>query len=177
MREALARESPGDPDARRGLAESRYHLGALLARTPGPRARGRADLPRGRATSSESLVAEARGRPELRADLARSLNNLGLLLADDGRDAEAQAAFREAAAIAGGARRGPDPGAAGHRWQRARALEQPRGPAPGGRTGPTRPRRPSTRRATLLEALAADFPAVPDYRRDLASVHNNLGLL
>jgi serine/threonine-protein kinase len=174
VREGLARESPGDQDLRRGLAEGRYHLGALLART-GDREPGDERAYLDAVAIQRGLVAKARGRVEHRVDLARSLNNLGLLLADGGRVEEALDAFREAVSLLddqGGAL----PEAAGQRWQRARALsnlgmllretkdlagaESALGQA-----------------CALLRGLAADFPDVRDYRRDLASVYNNLGLL
>src|SRR5262249_31136021 len=96
--EALAVESPADPNLRRGLADARYHLGALLARA---RARGPEDEAAYLAAVAiqRELVAGARGGNELRTDLARSLNNLGLLLADHGRVGEAVDAVREAVSL------------------------------------------------------------------------------
>ena len=174
LREGLAREASGDADAPQAVAESRYHLGALLARL---RDRGPEDERSYRAALDiqRGMVGGARGRPELRGNLARYLNNFGLLLADDGRDAEAEAAFREAAGIAEDLSRA-DPGVAGHRWQWARALNNLGVRLPAAERA-DEAEAALTRARGLLEALRADFPAVPDYRRDLASVHSNLGRL
>ena len=174
LREGLARESPAIADARQAVAESRYHLGALLARL---RDRGPEDERSYRAALDiqRSTVGARGARPELRGNLARYLNNFGLLLADDGRDAEAEAAFREAAAIAEELSRA-DPGVAGHRWQWARALNNLGVRLPAAERADEAEAALTPARG-LLEALRADFPAVPDYRRDLASVHSNLGRL
>jgi eukaryotic-like serine/threonine-protein kinase len=172
--EALARESPADPEARRALAAGRYHLATVLARTRG-RAPEDEQTYRAAVQIQQDLVSGARDRPELRADLARSLNNLGLLLADDGRVAEAQAAFREAAALLK-APAGARPGAAGHRWQRARVLSN-LGVLLLGAKDLSGAEAALRQAHTLLDALAEAFPSVLDYRRDRASVLNNLGLL
>src|SRR5262249_22874761 len=68
LREALARAAPDDVGARDALAESRYHLGALLART---RDRGPEDEQayRDALRIQRGLVADARGRPEHREKL------------------------------------------------------------------------------------------------------------
>ena len=67
---------PPIPDARQALAEGRYHLGASAGTAPGPRARGRADLPRGPGHPAEHWSpgrgpARAAGRPGALAEQPR----------------------------------------------------------------------------------------------------------
>jgi serine/threonine-protein kinase len=173
LRESLAGAEPGSLEARDALAESRDHLGALLART---RDRGSEDERAFRAALGvrRGLVADARARPEHRAKLGRTLNNLGLLLRDAGDEAGAEGAFTEAASILADLA-AASPSVPGYRWQWARALNnlgvvlRPRG------LDPARP--PAERACDLLERLAADFPGVVDYRRELMAARSNLGRL
>src|SRR5262249_17146742 len=156
------RAAPDDVGARDALAESRYHLGALLART---RDRGPEDEQayRDALRIQRGLVADARGRPEHREKLGRTLNNLGLLLRDAGDADGAEQASLEAVPPQG-ARAAPSPGGPGYRWQWARALVNLGVVQTAAR--PDRARAALEQACGLLEALAADFPGVTDYRRE-----------
>ena len=174
LREELAAATPSDTENERSLAQTRYHLGALLAKLQ------RADQKdeeayRAALKVQEKLVAGARDRPEHRRELARSLNNLGILLRDTGRFPEAEREFREALAIeqelAHTSHTIP-----GDRWQLAQVsnnlgvlLRD---------TGQNIEAESACEKARVLqEELAADFPHVPVYRSGLAATQNNLGLL
>lgn len=173
-RERLARERPKDLAERHAAAESRYHLGVLLARMGG---RGSEDEStyREAVRSQEALVTDARDRPELRQSLARFLNNLGLLLKANGEVGKAENAFRESISILEVlvARDRPAPT---DRWQLARA-----------RANLAETLRVATRKKEAealclkaresLAALLNDYPDLPDYRHELAATLNNLGLI
>jgi eukaryotic-like serine/threonine-protein kinase len=174
IRARLAGLTPAVPLDHEALAESRYHLGTLLARLPG---RGPADEQayREAVTLQSQLVASARSEPASRGKLVRYLNNLGILMSEAGRRDEAEAHFREALALLELLLAG-DPALPAARWQMARTeanlavlLRA------SGRDGEAESR---LRRALELQNhLAADFPGVPEYRHELAAILNNLGLL
>jgi serine/threonine protein kinase len=172
LREQIA-QAP-DPSAldRRALADSRYQLGAVLARRgagPSEEAAYQAAL-----EVLQKLVRENAGRPELRTRLARIRNNLGMLQNESGHAQDAEATFREtldqlSSSIEGaGALPGP-------RWQFARAANNL------GTLLQTRNRDEAGRELEqarlLLGKLAAEFPAVAQYRQELAMAEYNLGLL
>jgi serine/threonine-protein kinase len=174
LHERLAADHPERLGFQQGLAESRYHLGTVLARLPG-RQREDEDAYRAAVKIQESLVAATRGQPDARRKLARSLNNLGLLLADAGRVDEAESHYREAAKIQQ-ALLAEDAQAPGNRWHLARSeanlavLLQA--------TGRLRDAEERFKQARDLQArLVADFPNIPDYRHELAASLYNLGLL
>jgi serine/threonine-protein kinase len=170
----LAQALPEGVADRQALAESQYHLGALLARTAGRRAEDE-NIYREAVRLQQALVTDARDRPEVRRSLARYLNNLGLLLAASGSETEAEAAYREAlsileALVAVGMPMPAD------RWLLARVR------ANLAMTLRTSMRRDEAELLYLkaresLESLHSDFPDLPDYRHELASTLNNLGLL
>jgi eukaryotic-like serine/threonine-protein kinase len=173
-RERLALKHPDDSGDRQALADSRYHLGALVARLRGRRAEQESAY-RTALRLQEALVAASRDRPESRRKLARYLNNLAILLKDTGRTREAEDNWREAVKIQRGSAAGPF-ASPGDRWQLARSLsnlavllkETER---------PDEAETMSLEAEKLQSGLVTDFPDVPDYRHDLASIQNNLGLL
>ena len=176
FRTELAAQRPTDTAIRGALAQSRYHLGAVLARVPG---RGPEDerLYHEAIDGQKRLLAENREHPDLeqRGRLARSLNNMGLMLREGGRIDEAEGALEEAKSLLDNLVAAA-PNSPGHRWQRSRAmgnlgvLRQAQG-----RTGTAEKLLDEARKELL--PLTVDYPSIPDYRRDLASVFNNLGRL
>ena len=174
LRLRLVAEHPDDPTARQDLADSRYHLGTLLARLPDRRHEDE-DAYREAVRIQGDLVAKTRSRVEARRKLARMLNNLALLLAEAGRSDEAESLYREALTIQE-AFHAADPDKPGDRWQLARTesnlgvLFQ--------RIGHSSDAEERLEHARdLMKRLAADWPDVPDYRHELASILNNLGLV
>jgi serine/threonine-protein kinase len=174
IREGLAAEQPADPIRRGALAESRYHLGTVLARVS---KRGPDDerIYREAIEEQKRLLAETRQHPEQQGKLARFLNNLGILLRDGGRIDDAQAALDEAKLLLDELITS-SPNNPGHRWQRARTLNN-LGSLWQARGSPDRTESLLDKARKELLPLVADYPSVPEYRRDLASVWYNLGLV
>ena len=140
----------------------------------GPTLRGRGGLPRS-VRKQEELVASSRDNPGYRRKRGRYLNNLGKLLASTGRLAEAEAKYREAAAVVEGlVTKGPP--TPGDHWLLAQCHANL---AMALRTGGRHDEAEAACRKAraLVEKLQADFPDVPDYRHELAAILNNLGLL
>ncbi len=176
LRAAVAGLEPlaaDDPDDARALSAARYQLGTLLARL---RDRSGEDemAYRQAIQDQEALAATPSSAPEAKRDLARYLNNLGILLA--GSDpAAAEATFRRALAIQDEiqARSATN---AGFRWQRARTWNNLANLLfRGRRPDQAAPFYELARKG--FESLVFDFPDVPDYRRELAMMLNNLGEL
>ncbi|WP_435009259.1 protein kinase domain-containing protein [Tundrisphaera lichenicola] len=172
-RKALASEFPDDQDDARALAATRYQLGTLLARL---KDRGAEDESAYRSAieEQEALIARPEATLEARRELARYLNNLGILQAGAEPD-KAEATFRRAMKIQDELE-AQSLGNAGFRWQRARtrnnlAILLSRA----GQVDDAGPLYDQAR--TGLDSLSADFPSVPDYRREEAMTLNNLGLL
>jgi tetratricopeptide (TPR) repeat protein/tRNA A-37 threonylcarbamoyl transferase component Bud32 len=172
LRRALARATFSEED-RRALADSRYQLGTVLARLPGRRHEQEQAYREAIETQSAS-VAWSGARSEDRVALGRYLNNLGMLLAPDRPD-EAEARFKEALQIEQSLVK-ESPGLPGPRWQLGRAAnnlgtllvkDDGRRDEGEGLLQHARER---------LDSLAAEFPNVPQYRRELASIHYNLAL-
>jgi tetratricopeptide (TPR) repeat protein/tRNA A-37 threonylcarbamoyl transferase component Bud32 len=174
LRTELAAGAAPRADDVQALADSRYQLGALLARRG---ARGDADAEAYRAALQVQvgLARQYADRPDFQSRLARYRNNYGMLQRASGHTPEAEQTFRDTLALLARAAHGPNalPGA---RWQTARAasnlgvllLESQRA---------DEARTQLDRADSLLKTLTAEFPAVPQYRQDHASVLYNLGLL
>ncbi|MGO9599209.1 MAG: protein kinase domain-containing protein, partial [Isosphaeraceae bacterium] len=163
-----------DPDDRQGLADTRYHLAVLASRLQGRRSEDESFY-REALRMQETLVASSRENPAFRRKLARTLDNLGKLLASTGRLDEAEAAYREAAAVVEGLV-ATGPAAAGDKWLLAQChANLAMALRAAGRFDEAEAACLKAR--SLEEALRADFPDVPDYRYELASILNNLGLL
>jgi serine/threonine-protein kinase len=174
LSEQLANENPQDSTHRQTLAESRYHLAALLAKLPGRRKEDEAEY-RKSIRMQEALVAESRSRPETRRKLARYLNNLALLLASTGQVREAEDLYRESSAILE-AFVASDVRSPGDRWQLARTYTNLSMLFRGTRR-PDEADSICLKAQALQKSLRADFPDVPDYRYDLSATLNNLGLI
>lgn len=174
LRTELAAGANARPDDLQALADSRYQLGALLARR-GAKGAADAEAYRTAIKAQEGLAREYADRPEYRSRLARYRNNYGMLQKASGQTTEAEATFRETLAMLAPSLEGPG-ALPGPRWQAARSasnlgallLE----------TGRSDKAVEELRRAhDVVKTLAAEFPAVPQYQQDLASVDYNLGLL
>jgi eukaryotic-like serine/threonine-protein kinase len=174
LREEIAKLPDASAEDKQALGESRYQLGALLAR------RGAAtpeDLEAYRAALEvqEALVKQFGDRPDYRTRLARYRNNLAILQSALGNSSESEATLRATLDLLAPSVEVPDPLPA-PRWQAARVsnnlgslLLRKRGTDEAGA---------QLRRAQgLLRKLAAEFPAVAQYPLELAAVEFNLGLL
>ncbi len=91
---ARVAESPGDPSARRTLADDHYELGSFLAKTGRPEAGEQ--LSREGIAIAAQLAADFPRIPDFRLALARAHCNMGGLLLQRRRPADAEEAFRQA---------------------------------------------------------------------------------
>ena len=171
LREQLAARSPNDRELARSLSDSRYHLGALLARLVSPAAEDK-QLYDQAIKDQEALLALDPADPENRLKLARYLNNLAIL--ESRRDPEkAERDFHRVLDLLSGL----DPTRASCR---ARGGKRP---APRTTWRLSSRARAATEEAEkilkqardALERLTAEFPRILQYRRELASIFNNLG--
>jgi eukaryotic-like serine/threonine-protein kinase len=174
MREEIALGPGPSADDLQALADSRYQLGAVLARRGGSKAED-ASAYAAALEVQQGLAKRFGERPEFRTKQARYLNNLARLQADTGKPREAEATFRATLKLMEPLLRGPTtlPGA---RWQYARAannlgtvllLDGKWDEASRQMLGAT----------GILQTLGNEFPAVPVYRQELAAAEYNLGLL
>ncbi|MBX9628400.1 MAG: hypothetical protein K2X82_31665, partial [Gemmataceae bacterium] len=120
------------------------------------------------------LVAADPGNPLYRAERARALQNLFAVLRRTNRPADAVRAIDEAAALlrsAAADRRDPrDQADLGNVLQSRAAVHSDR--------GEWARAEPFLREAAAVQAaLAADYPAVPDYRHEQAKTQSNLAVL
>jgi serine/threonine-protein kinase len=174
LREQLAARFPTDHELTKALADSRYHLGALLARLVSPQAEDKALYAQAIKDQTLELSLDPKA-PENRVKLAQYLNNLAILEArTDASSAERD--YRKILELLAGL----DPiqsSLPGARWQGARAsnnlavilLEnQHRDQEAEGLWNRARGH---------LGRLTAEFPRIVQYRRELASIFNNLGRL
>jgi tetratricopeptide (TPR) repeat protein len=190
-----------DPADRELLAAIDYQRGVLLARETELRGSPSARSPEMRESElayqkairvEKALVEESLARVKQgpkagrdlepqRTALGRYRNNLGKMLDANGRSVEAEEEFRAVLALFTDSEK-----LAGPRWQRARAahnlgqvLLKPRE----GMTAPERKTRAAEGWALIqkakerLEGLGDEFPEVPQYREELASVYANLGMI
>jgi serine/threonine-protein kinase len=171
LREQLAAKSPDDSSLRRALSDSRYYLGALLSRLANPHPEDE-QLYRQAIKDQEALLALSPDDPENRLKLARYLNNLGILEART-EPAKAEREFRRGLdLLAGLDRTNSDLPSA--RWQGARASnnlatllwDEGRG---------AKSQEMLKQARDVLDRLTAEFPRILQYRRELASIFNNLG--
>ncbi|HKM56315.1 MAG TPA: tetratricopeptide repeat protein, partial [Isosphaeraceae bacterium] len=165
---------------RQMLAELAYQKGVLWARQAeargalatrkSERARASEQAYRDALRLQEELVKEQPGRADLRAKLGRYRNNLGKLLGATGREDLAETVLRAALALVS-----ESPTLPGERWQSARnknnlgtllARQKPRANDGLGLLREARDQ---------LETLTKEFPTIPQYRQELASVLRNLG--
>jgi serine/threonine-protein kinase len=174
LRARLSADHADNRADQQGLADTRYHLAALISRLQGRRSEDETAY-REALRIQQSLVASSRENPAHRRKLARYLDNLGKLLASTSRLDQAEAAYREAvAAVEGFVATGPP--APGDRWLLAQChANLAMALRTAGRLAEAEAACLKAR--GLEEALRSDFPDVPDYKYELASILNNLGLL
>ena len=174
LRDELARLPDATAEDRQALADSRYQLGSLLARSGTAQTRDEAAY-RAALEIQQGLVKQFADRPEFRTRLARFRNNLGMLQYATGLVSEAEVTFRATLELLAPSLEGPEKLPA-PRWQYARAsnnlgallLSQRRG---------AEAAEPFGRARDLLRTLVAEFPSVPQYALELSSVEYNLGFL
>ena len=183
LREALVRESPEELSFLKDYAQSIYWLGATLARMKGGQDEAE-EMYRLAIQKQDDLLAALKDnqpdskemRRDLMRDKARMLNNLGLLCGQTGRRNEAITTFDSAAIIQKSL-------AAAYtdiptiRRDQARTLNNK-----GIQEWKTDGKRISAEETfgkaiELLEALIRDFPSVPAYRDELATVNRTKGVL
>jgi serine/threonine-protein kinase len=177
--EPLAAAAPDRPAYRQGLARSHEHLGELLRET------GRPDeaekVLRAAVELGERLAADFPQEAHYRLQLAASHNALGRLLGECGRPKLAEKSYREALGLCERLT-AEFPAVAEYRLELARShrnvgvLLSLTLPTP--KAERARQAEKALRQALgLCERLAADYPAVAEYRQELARCHTNLGLL
>lgn len=173
--ERLVSGDQASGDEVQALAQTRYHLGALLAKIGG---QGQKDEEayREAVRVQEVLIVEARDRPEQRRELARYLNNLGILLRDRSRFMEAEQAFHEAQAIMEGLGSTSTHASPGDLWQLAQIFNNMSVLLK--ETSRRSDAKVACQKARGIQAdLVVEFPHVPVYRSGLAATLNNLALL
>jgi serine/threonine-protein kinase len=174
LREALAARFPDDPALRGDLDDSRYHLGALLVRLANPRPEDKA-LYQQAIKDQQALLNLKPDSAENRIKLARYLNNLGILEAKTDPGA-AERDFRKILDLIEGLSQ-PQRALPGARWQVARTSNNL-----GSIIYNKEPASKSAEQLIIqardeLRQLAVEFPAILQYRRELASILTNLGRL
>ena len=174
LREQLAARFPDDPTSIRALADSRYYLGALLARLANPRPEDK-ELYHQAVKDQEALLALKPDLAENRVKLAQYLNNLANLEARTD-PARAERDYRKILDLLAGLypARAALPGA---RWQLARASNNLGSIMAGNGQASKSAEALLIRARDELDRLSAEFPGILQYRRELASIFNNLGRL
>jgi serine/threonine-protein kinase len=195
----LVESCPDEPLYRRDLAATHHNLGVLLGETHHAEA---AALEYEKARDLRRQLAEENpGDPKALANLAATEHNLGLVLQNRGRSPEAEAAFRAALQLQEQLVTGGQTAAA---WRIVAGWASPFGILPPRSTlfgAAATPRQELARTCTslghllqatgrtpeakesfetarrLLGELTAGSPEVPEYRQELALVHNQLGRL
>ena len=172
-RRALAKEDPKDAEGARAVASTLYQLGTVLARLK-DRSKEDEEFYREAIKDQEALVARPTSTAEDRRQLARYLNNLGIL--QSGSDPKAaESTFLRAAEIQAGLEAESVNNASflsqrARTWNNLANLKVELRKLDEAETAFAFAR-------SEYQKLAADFPGVPDYRRELAMALNNLGQL
>ncbi len=174
LADKLVKDYPDQPYSRQVLAEGRIKLGQILTDT-GRSQEGEAVL-RQAVTLWQQLATEVPEALDHRKRLANAQLELGKLLEDQGRPREAEACYTTAAAQWESlATAFPQVGS--YRQALSVALRR-RGQLLQTTGDDLHQAEQVVRRAViLLDQLAADFPAVPEYRRSQALSHTQLAAL
>ena len=171
LREEIAKQPQASSQDTEDVASSRYQLGTVLARsgssTPEAVAAYKAAL-----EQQEQVAKQNPDQPRYRAQLARIRNNIGMFQKDLGKLNESAETFREALKLLTPLVDVPI-ALPGPRWQFARASNNLGSLFLDRR--PDESEKYLRRAQTLLQGLAAEFPDVPQYPRELALVEYNLG--
>ncbi len=192
FREAIRIRQPlvsdGNSDATRMLDESRYFLGAVLAKLGGRTAEAKG-LYESAIASQKRLISGLAAKPEQREKLARYLNNLAILQAGTGDPVDALKTAKEGLDVYKNLEKAlfEKPGPL---WQNARlhnnvgsivllnpSLVQPQLKEILGEGDASKVIGDSLADARdTLEYLVLNYPYIPQYKQELASVCNNIGL-
>jgi len=169
----LAVAYPTTPEYRRQLAFAHANRG-MAVQNVGLLAEAE-QAQRQALTLQEQLAGESPAMPEYRSNLAAGYERLSHLLERRGQLVEAEKVHRQAMVLREklAADHADVPGYRedwAHSYDRLRALLQ----QAGGRL--PEEEQALLKALTLFEALVNDFPAIPDYRRSVATVCNNLAL-
>ncbi len=168
LRKELAEAFPQELDSTRDLAETHYFLGALLAPLRGRQEEANDHYRR--ALELQKQLATDDNRPVYRRDLERSRNNRGKLLWQMGRPKESQEEHLKAVE---GFRRLVDKSPLVE-YQLYLALSLINLAVTLEQTEPGKAERTFGEARQILAALASNFPIVPRYQQELASVCTNL---
>jgi tetratricopeptide (TPR) repeat protein len=169
-RQGLAIEFPDNAEDVRGVSQARYQLGTLLAKLK-DRSKEDEALYIEAIAEQEAIVARPAATVEDRRELARFLNNLGILQSGSRRDA-AGITLMKAQTIQD-AIEAQSSTSAGFRWQRARTWNNLAILYASARQL-DESYAYFTKARQAFETLEADFPKIPDYRRERAITLNNL---
>ncbi len=173
LREEITQLPDPTAEDHQALADSRYQLGALLARRGSNRAEDLAAYQTA-IEVQQGLLKQFGDRPEYRTRLARYRNNLGILQKASGHSSDAETTFRATLDLLAPSLEGPESLPA-TRWQYARASNN---------LGALLPQKRSEEAANylhtsekLLRTLATEYAAIAQYSLELSSVAYNLGFL
>ncbi len=159
----LAADSAGSPKARQDLAHSLSNLGVVLLKV-GRRADTQA-LWQEALALREALAADFPAVTRYQRELASSQQNLASLFWRQGKAAEAERLLREALALYEKA--APDAADADHRAKMA-GVQLTLGSVLANTGQVAEAEKVYSQAVAVCAQLAAEFPAVPDYRHDLA---------
>ncbi len=175
LREEIAKLPDASAEDKQALADSRYQLGALLARRGGATPEN-LEAYRAALEVEEALVKQFGDRPEFRTKLVRYRNNLAMLQRALGSLPESESTLRATLELLGPSLEGPDP-LPGPRWQVARVSNNLVSLLLLNRRTFDEARTLVRRAQGLLRKLVGEFPAVTHYPLELATVEYNLGTL
>ena len=171
LREQLAARFPDDPASSRALADSRYYLGALLARLANPRPEDK-ELYHQAIKDQEALLATKPDLPENRVKLSQYLNNLAILEARTD-PARAEREYRKILDLLAGLDR--TQGTLAGRPVAGRTRFQQPGQDPGSRTG--KGQASKSAEAFLIKARdrarSSSSPSFPEFFSIGASWHRS----
>jgi serine/threonine protein kinase len=173
LRQRLAAQPGASAEDRVAWTDSQYQYAALLARS-GPGRPEDAEAYKAAIDVQQELVRAYNDRPEYRGRLARSRNNLALLQQATGQADAAEATLRSTleflAPLTTGATALP-----ASKWQLARAANNLATLLL--KRNPDEATRQLETARDMLGMLKGEFPAIPQYTQELASVQSNLGHL
>ena len=176
LRTALAKEFPNDANDKNAENDSRYHLGALLARLSG-RVMEAGELYEKSIDAQQKIVKKNPKELDQQRKLARYINNDGILMKSRSR-VRAEASFRKARDIQQGVVNGA-PTVAIYRFELARifgnlgAVLSHKGTEQSLKEAETSYQND----LAISEKLEKEFPRVPDYKDKVAAALTNLGIL
>jgi serine/threonine protein kinase/tetratricopeptide (TPR) repeat protein len=175
LREELAKPPDESAEDQQALVDSRYQLGALLARS-GSATPAELEAYRKALEGQEALVKQFGDRPEYRTKLVRIWNNMAILQRNLGSLSESEATLRATLDFLTPSLQGPDPLPAA-RWQVGRTTNNLGSLLLLNRRTFDEAGTHLRRAQGLLGKLVAEFGDVAQYSLELAAVEDNLGIL